>query len=530
MPRLGTPTAGRSSPHEEREERVKRALANPVYFAELYFAPYDPNWVTLMPAFGQDLLRFAVRNLGGWPAKAGVVMMPPEYMKTTLVSQAFPLWVTVRARVMGKLLRGMLLSEEEGMAAGNLSVISWHILNNERLASDFVDGRGNALLVPDPDLNRWNETEIIVHRPNMVSRDPTWQAKGLDSKGIQGRRLDIVIGDDVVTPRNAGSPALRKRAMDTMELQVETRVVEGGTILVAGNFNDDKDLLSTLGRQPRYSMFKRPSLHRPGNAAEPPKESDLWNERKSVLTWPENWHRDRLRIEWEQKPARFRRIHLLDPRAESGERLQTGWVTRIPEADVAPLLRYSRMFMGFDPAAGGETEDLDFSVITVGALTMHHLDILQSFAIRAPLPRVLQLVGAIHDAFNRVGAGVQAIGGAKVNMDRVYRSALEIVRPDLAHKLEDITIPTMEKAKEVRLEGLGPRAQSGWLRVVEPIWTQRTSDEADQNEELSLEEEWREFPYANHDDRLDSLDVCVRTSELFALVGNVDWDMEVAEA
>jgi hypothetical protein len=514
----------------DREERVKRALANPVYFAEVYFAPYDPNWQTLMPAFAQDMLRFVVSKMARWPHEAGVVMLPPEYMKTTLISQLYPLWLTVRARVFGKLLRGMLLSEEEGMAAGNLSVISWHILNNERLASDFVDGRGNPLVVPDPDLNRWNETEIIVHRPNMVSRDPTWQAKGLDSKGIQGRRLDVVIGDDVVTPRNAGSPALRKRAMDTMDLQVETRVVEHGQILVAGNFNDDKDLLSTLAKQPRYALFKRPSLHRPGNLAEPPQEADLWNEQRSRLTWPENWHRARLKVEWKQKPARFRRIHLLDPRAEQGERLQTGWVTRVPEADLAPLLRYGRMFMGFDPAAGGDTDDLDFSVITVGALTLQHFDILQSFAIRAPLPRVIDALGAIHDAFNRVGGGVQAIGGAKVNMDRVYRSAIAMKRPDLEPKLEDVTVPTMEATKEVRLEGLGPRAQSGWMRVAEPVWTQRTSDAADQHEELTLEEEWREFPYGNHDDRLDSMDIAIRTAEQNALVGEFDFEMAVAEA
>lgn len=519
------PGAGAS---DVRETRVKRALTNPVYFGEAYFAPYDPNWTELLPPFAHDMLRFVLATRG-WPERAGVVMLPPEFLKTTLISQVYPLWRTVRARVFGELLRGMLLSEEEGMATGNLAVISWHILNNERLRADFADSAGRPLVIPDPDVDIWREDSIVVHRPGIVSRDPTWQAKGLDSKGIQGRRLDVVIGDDVVTPRNSGSPAMRRRAMDTMDLQVETRVVSSGQILVAGNFNDAKDLLSTLSARRRYHLFKRPSLHRPGNVSEPPREGDLFNPQLAIETWPQNWTYRRLAIEYVEKPNRFRRIHLLDPRAEQGERLQIGWVTRLAEEDGAALLRYARVFIGVDPAPGGDTDDLDFFNVTVGALTQNHLDITQSLCVRADTPRQVSLLGNLHDAYARVGHGVVAIGGAKVALDRYFRGAVEIMRPDLKHKLVEIGIPAADAAKEVRLEGLGPMAQSGWLRVWESVWTQRTSDAADQPEELTFEEEWREFPYGAHDDRLDGADICARTAQELSLVGSRDWTMGVAE-
>ncbi len=448
---------------------------------------------------------------------------------TTLISQVYPLWLTTRARVMNQLLRGMLFSEQEDMAKGNLAVVKWHIVNNERLAGDFTDKAGRPLLMPDPDMPEWAEDAIIVHRPGIVSRDKTWQAKGMDSTGIQGRRLDVVIADDIVTPRNASSPAKRKSALEMLDLTVEPRLVEGAQIIIAGNFNDSKDLLSTKAQEARYRLFKRPTLHKPGKPDQAPAEADLADPERSIETWPANWSRKRALIEWHAKPHRFRRIHLLDPRADQGDRLQTGWVTRVPDADGAALLRYAKFFIGVDPAPGGDAlEDLDFFNVSVVALTLHHADLVQSFSVRADTPRQVDLLGRIHDSYQHVGFGVIAIGGAKVAMDRYFRGSVEIKRPDLKRKLEEISVPEHEAAKEVRLEGLGPQANAGWLRVWESVWEARTSDAADQQQELTFAGEWREFPYGAHDDRLDGCDIALRTAAEFALVGDHDWEMSVA--
>jgi hypothetical protein len=103
------------------------------------------------------------------------------------------------------MLRGMLASEEEGLAASNLGVVAWHIENNEFLARDFVDGQGNPYRLPRP--HRGVLALRRHHRqPPGASKDPTWQAKGLDSKGVQGRRIDVLIADDLVTPKNSMSP------------------------------------------------------------------------------------------------------------------------------------------------------------------------------------------------------------------------------------------------------------------------------------------------------------------------------------
>ena len=85
------------------------------------------------------------------------------------------------------------------MASANLGVVKWHIENNELLAHDFSDAQGRPLVYPDPEEQTWRADAMVVNRHGTY-KDPTWQAKGLDSKGIHGRRLDWLLGDDVVTP------------------------------------------------------------------------------------------------------------------------------------------------------------------------------------------------------------------------------------------------------------------------------------------------------------------------------------------
>lgn len=503
------------TPDQARTDRVRNALANPVYLAEQYVRPYDPSWVTPTPEFGKQMLAFALSY------KRAVVQLPPEFMKTTLLSQVLPLWLTLTWTVEGKLLRGMLLAEEERMAISNLNVLKWHIQENERILSDFVDRRGNPLIVPDTKQGVWREDSIIVARTG-TSKDPTWQAKGLDSKGIHGRRLDWIIGDDVITPKNAASPALRKQALDVMDNTLRNRVVKTGHILMAGNFNDDKDLLSTLSARPRWKTFRRPAMSRPGHPEIPAKESEL---KTADLLWAENWSRERLMAEYAETPNRFRRIFLLDPRAEHGERLNVGWVVLI-QPDQTPL-NLCRFFMAIDAALGeGESDDLDFFNITVLGLHDLHVDLVESHDVRTALGRSLTLVGHMHDRYQRLGYGVQAIGGAKQVVDRVVGGAFGILRKDLRPKLHDVSIPG---SKEQRLEGLGPMAESGWVRIWDPVWNAYTSSPDDRHQELTLFEQWRDFPFINHDDKLDGLDVGLRTVQDLSLVGDQEIELTAAE-
>lgn len=498
-------------PDQSRRERVARALGNPIYFGEVYVRPFDTSWVASLPQFAYQMAGFAIT------VRRGVIMLPPEFLKTTVVSQVIPLWLTYRYSYERKMLRGMLLSEEEGMAARNLSVISWHIENNEQLAADFVDADGKPLVVPDPQEKTWREDAIIVQRHG-ASKDPTWQAKGLDSKGIHGRRLDWLLGDDVITPKNAFSPAMRRQALNLWDLQITTRLVRDGRALMAGNFNHERDLISTLAKRTSYEVYRRPAKSKPDEPAVPVDEITDDGD----LLWPQNWDQARLDQEFEDKPNTARRTFLLDPRAERGEKLKTDWLALIDPDEDVPLDDGVRYVIGLDGAPGGEQDDLDFFNVTVLAAHGTHLDVIESICVRDDTPQQLSLVGSIHDRFDRVGEGVTVIAGAKVAMDRYLRGALKAVRPDLADKLVGVSTPG---SKVERLTHLGPLAKSRLLRISERVIDARTSDPDDQDQELTFREEWRDFPNGKHDDRLDGCDVAIRGAREHGSVEDVTLEL-----
>lgn len=505
-----------ATPAEQRRERVGRALANPIYFGEVYVRPFDQNWTESLPRFAAEMTAFALS------VRRGVIVLPPEFLKTTLVSQLLPLWLTVRATMLNKVIRGCLLSEEEGMAINNLSVVKWHIEHNDILKADFADQQGRPIVRPDETEPLWASDAIITSRPG-TSKDPTWQAKGLNSSGVQGRRLDWLIGDDIITPLNAFSEAMRTTALRSWDMQFTTRLVRDGRAIVAGNFNDPHDLVSTLSRRAEYRVFRRPAYSVPGKPTQwrDPSHADC------VPLWPSNWDRERGLREKREKPTSFQRIFGLTASDEKGSKLRTDWVTLIDDEETP--LPYCEFFISLDVAVGGEgeTDDLDYTTISVGAVHGAHIDLIESFAMRESLTEQIDMLATLHDRYQRIGKGVIKIVGAKVAMDRLMRSAVTIKRPDLAPKLEPVSVPGDKKS---RLEGLGPHARTGYLRVRRSVWDAQTSADADRSQEMTLHEEWKEFPNGRHDDRLDGVDVLLRGAREFDEQGSDEYELEATHA
>lgn len=486
-------------PNQARQQRVEAAIANPVFFGEYYMRPYDATWREAgpLPQVCHEMLAFAMQ------VKRGVIMTPPEWLKTTVISHLYPLWRTYEHAALDKPITGMLLSEGAGLASRNLSVVSWHIEYNERLAADFRDAAGAPLVRPSESEEKWTDTEITIQRRG-TAKDPTWQARGLDSIDPQGSRLTYLIGDDVTTPRTANSPTMQEKSLRLWDTQFTMRVLAHGQAVIAGNYNHPRDMLSSLSARPVYKVLKRPALHVPGDpstAPDDPLDPD------AVESLPEKWPRSRLEEAREEKPNRYRRIFLLDSRAEQGERLKVEWVELIAAEEV-PMSEAAFVF-SVDPAPGGEGDDDDFFNLSVGALHGEHLDLLVCHDMRGTTTDQVELVASYFDHFSRIGSGVRVIGGAKVALDRYFRGALTIHRKDIGRKLVEVSIPG---SKEERLEALGPYARNGYLRIAESAWVELTSSAEDRHQELSLSEQWRDFPAIPHDDKLDGVDVLVRTA------------------
>jgi hypothetical protein len=229
---------------------------------------------------------------------------------------------------------------------------------------------------------------------------------------------------------------------------------------------------------------------------------------------------ERLLGEQLEKPNRFQRIFLLSSTHEQGEKLLTHWM-RLVKPEETPLSS-ARFYLALDPAPGGEVEDLDFFNISAGAYHEGRIDLVESYSFRAPIPTQVELIGQFYDRFSRIGEGVAAIGVSKTALDHYFRGAVTIGRPDLEAKLAPISIPGK---KEQRLEALGPPAKTGFIRCWTEVWQALTSDPLDRFQEMSLYDEWKAFPLGRHDDRLDGLDVLIRTVREHELAGEVEYEL-----
>lgn len=489
------------SADERRRRRVSAAVGHPAVFGELYVKPYDANWHTALPDVALQILAFCMST------RNGVIWTPPEFLKTTILSQLYPLWLTVRYAQLGLLgeLAGMLVSEEKDLAERNLGVTSWHIENNERLRVDFVDTEGRPLLEPDPGEDKWKDDAIVVRRPG-VMKDPTWQAKALRSAGVQGSRLKHLLGDDVVTPLTAHSPARQREARRLWDVQFSRRVLPEGQKLIAGNFNSSHDLLSELAGRNSYRVFKRPSLHVPGDPSKAPQDP---RDPTAIEALPERWPLRRLLGELSASPSTFVPVHLLRSATEGGTELRVSWVQRIALSQVPYK---NRIIIGLDPAPGADVDpDPSFFNLTVAALSAMHLDVLASIAVRIETTEQVDLLAKYVAAY----APVTAIAVAKIALDSYFSGAVLVGHPELRPLLHPVSIAEATATStrpKIRLAALGSYAFSGWLRVVESAWSEQTSSADDRDHEETLHEQWSAYPEQNHDDRLDGLDVTVRAA------------------
>ena len=268
------------------------------------------------------MLRFALRE------RRGVVILPPEYLKTTLLSPGPPA-VADRQRdrqghaaARDAALRGGGHGDQQplGRSRGTSSTTT-------SCRPTSPTSKGDPLLVPDPEEKTWKDDAIIVCRRGTY-KDPTWQAKGIDSKGIQGRRLDWLIGDDLITPANAFCPGQARDAPCASGTCRSPRVSsrEGQRDRGGQLQRPARPRVDAVRARRRYAPFKRPACFISGLARGRP-----WipADPRAEPLWPTNWPLERLHREKLEKPNRFQRIFLLSATTEQGEKLLVHWVRLI---------------------------------------------------------------------------------------------------------------------------------------------------------------------------------------------------------
>lgn len=172
--------------------------------------------VTEMVISGRDIIRF-------------LLLMPRGHLKSTVMSQALPLWLIYR----NPNIRIFLDCNSGALARRNLRVIDTY-LRDENLVATVWNDRPHikGKLIPDFDRGGfktwrvskqvdegvikkvlWNVYSKQVVRPNMALGEPTITCGSLGS-AVTGWHFDVYIPDDLVDRNNSRTEKMREKIED----------------------------------------------------------------------------------------------------------------------------------------------------------------------------------------------------------------------------------------------------------------------------------------------------------------------------
>lgn len=399
--------------------------------------------------------------------------IPIEHAKTTWISVVIPLWMLA---IDQETLIALIGNRRED-AMKPLSVIKWHIENNQLLRSEFPELR--------PDFKQgWSNEQLFVERRSRT-KDPSIQTSGITGT-IQGARLDAIFGDDVQDRQRAISEVKNQKDQEQWQEINENRVVDGGVCACYGTLQTAGDLVGTLSRRPGYKHMHLSAYDDKGLYG--PRGEPIWMTRERL---------DAARKR--QGERRFARKYLNDAKDEGGKLLKASWLHFVESKQIP--WRDLTYFAGVDPATGeAEVSDPDEYAIAYGARDSKGQVYL--LGIRANYDWGIfegtDELERLHreKQFRRVAVeGVSFSVAAKQDMWR--RTGIPAYKS-----------PT-NKSKEIRFESMAGHFDTQRVLVFEDGEGIFGDDETE-----NFYDQWIDFNEARHDDRLDAVEKFIEAAML----------------
>lgn len=258
-------------PFKELKPEAKRALEDFDYFQRRYFGFVGFPWQT---EAAQNVLEY----LNTSDIEYLVVNAPPGSGKSMVFTWLLPCWLTVRDRA----ITGIIMSATAGTANKYTGRILRTLEATRPMQADLKMARrglafdAEACLAEDFGRFRtndlWRKEEFVVMQMggySITSKEPTWQSFGADSEYI-GNRVDILLADDLVTPKNQRTIDSREKIENSWDSVAENRLDVGGLCVNQGQriapwdlyrYNLNKVVPDEEGNEvPKYHHIKYP-LH-----------------------------------------------------------------------------------------------------------------------------------------------------------------------------------------------------------------------------------------------------------------------------
>ena len=223
---------------EKREQRIKRAEADPLFFCRTYL----PHYFSHSPApFHYELIRFMEER--GKVVTPAVVAAPREFAKSTVCSFGYVL----HQICYGKRHFIIIGSDTEDLASDLTGYLYMELLYNERLQQDF----GELVRA-----NRPVDDFITANSVRVKARGRGQRLRGL--KHIQ-HRPDLIILDDMENDVNVRNPEIVSQILDWVQSAVYPALEANGTLMIIGTILLQRSALHIMLTSPEepYCNFRR---------------------------------------------------------------------------------------------------------------------------------------------------------------------------------------------------------------------------------------------------------------------------------
>uniref|UniRef100_A0A7V4G7F8 Terminase large subunit gp17-like C-terminal domain-containing protein n=1 Tax=Desulfobacca acetoxidans TaxID=60893 RepID=A0A7V4G7F8_9BACT len=411
---------------ERREQRLKKAEADPLYFCRTYL----PHYFCHAPApFHYELVRLLEDR--GEVVTPAVVAAPREFAKSTVCSFGYVL----HQICFGKRHFIIIGSDTEDLASDLTGYLYMELLYNERLHQDFGE------LVK---ANKPVDDFVTLNNIRVKARGRGQRLRGLKHRQY---RPDLVILDDLENDMNVRNPEVVSQILDWVTSAVYPALEAKGTLMIIGTILRQRSALHLMITSPEepYCHFRRKiyrALQEDGTS--------LWEARHPQA---------RLLMQKQlMGTVAFNREKMNEPTPVAGM-FQESWI-HYYHPDI--LKDRNLVVVGFfDPSleAGGSA---DYKAVVSVGLSREEMVfyVLDAFIQKTTLEQTLRAV------FNRHRERPYQVLGVEDNLfQRLLLKEFDQMGKDLGLLLP-VKGVTHRLAKETRVAALAPLLERGKIRFI----------------------------------------------------------------
>jgi hypothetical protein len=191
------------------------------------------------PAFQEEMAQAIVSD------EDLVVLVPPGYGKSTLVTHDSLIWDMIRFRVRAKFYACLIVSEAEDLGKGFLRRLTRTLERNKALADAYGAFR------PE-EKETWKQSAIVVwwtptdsDDGSAEEKEPTFMVAGRGTQ-IYGWRLKRIVADDLIGKKESLSPEKTVAIAEWVHEELESRLEPGTNIVYVGTRFSSHELYGHL--------------------------------------------------------------------------------------------------------------------------------------------------------------------------------------------------------------------------------------------------------------------------------------------